>query len=107
MAGGIFTGNTTIKINAAISATASPTSSTVTLYTAPANGYAIVNLFCTAYATLLVTTQVGSRVVASFGAVSTVPVTVYVGPSQVLNATASGASGTTVVASGVEFINTP
>lgn len=97
--------NVTVKINGAVSNSASATSGATTLYTAPATGYAIVNLFCTAFGSSG-TFTVGGRVVHSFTGVSTVPIVVYVGPSQVVQITATGAANTGVI-SGVDFVNSP
>lgn len=130
--------NTTIKINGAVSAAATNiTSGTQTLYTAPANGYAIIN------ATLAHTTgnagsidlRVGGQLVMStytapsgpflnsngFVSASTPFVSlqdtgkhsftergIYVGPGQSVELFPSGnLVGSTARISGVEFINTP
>ncbi len=106
---GIFSGNTTIKANAAVSATGT---SGATLYTAPSTGYAIINVCLSVNnSTNVLNITVGTRIVLQFqtGATVAAPgVTYYpimVGPSQVVGL--SGGGGGTVVISGTEFVNSP
>jgi hypothetical protein len=84
--------NTTIKVNAAISNTAS----NANLYTAPANGYAVV----------LVHLPTGGQVlvggVVAFQSGASLNNQLYVGPGQT-----AYANGSNITISGVEFINTP
>jgi hypothetical protein len=87
------------KVNAAVSATRSTNG---TMYTAPSNGYAILNYYIS-------TNNAGDITVASNVAangVSGAPQkgTIYVGPSQVV-AAANIAGTTGINLSGVEFVN--
>lgn len=111
MSSSLVSSNVTIKTNAAVSATKSVNTagtSTDTLYTAPANGYAIINLFVTAFASTTLTITIGGRTISTISAVYTESKMYHVGPSQAVVITVTGATGvTTVVCSGVEFINTP
>ncbi len=103
MSATLVSSNTTIKMNAAVAANTSAAGST-TLYTAPASGYAVVNLYMSA-STGSVTVTVGGRTVASIAATNTVSYqSVFVGPSQAL---ACSIGTGTVAISGVEFVNTP
>lgn len=106
MAGTLISGNSTIKISAAVSnSISSGASSSATLYTCPANSYALVQLACSAFGANG-TFTVGGRVICTFAAVSATPIWAYVGPSQVVQVSSSGAANTGTI-SGVEFINTP
>jgi len=110
MVGSVLSG---MKINAAV---ANSRSSNGTLYTAPANGYAILNLAANA-GTLGCDITVASILVYSFNATGTTgapqsgasggqvgSVTIYVGPSQVVSVV--NYSGTRAIGvSGVEFVN--
>lgn len=84
--------NTTIKVNAAISNTAS----NATLYTAPANGYAVVQV------NLPTGGQVTVGGVVAFQSGASLNNQLYIGPSQ-----SAVAVGNNITISGVEFINTP
>jgi len=97
MSATLVSSNTTIKVNAALNPS---TVTSSTLYTAPANGYAIItlNLIQTAGTT---TVFVAGRRVAS-GAGNFYGV--YVGPSQAVSCTI-GTGQVDIV--GVEFVNTP
>lgn len=109
MAAGIFTANTTIKISAAVAQNATATS----VYTCPANSYAILNAAVTT-ATNAGTITVGGQAVITFSASALFPnptasagavqCTLYVGPGQTVAVT--GTSNVIRVA-GVEFINSP
>ena len=126
MAGGVFSNNTTLKVSAAVAA--SGTSGT--LYTAPANGYAVLNVSILAGGGVgsYLTLNVGGNPVYHFymaTASSVIPkndsgaaagaanassgtsfIQIYVGPSQTV--TITNQSGTpTVYLSGVAFINSP
>lgn len=107
----LVSNNVTIKTSAAVSATKSVNTSgtsTDTLYTAPATGYAIINLFVTAFASTQLVVSIGGRTVLISTAVDSQSRTFYVGPSQSVVATVTGAAGlTTVVTSGIEYINSP
>lgn len=109
MAATLVSSNTTLRVSAAVSATGSTPGGggTTTLYTAPSTGYAIVQLRATAVTTLG-EIVVGSRVIATYTAASTSPITnVFIGPSQTLQVSSTGSNAITVVASGVEFSNSP
>lgn len=82
--------NTTIKVNAAVSASGSNT----TLYTAPANGYAILNAYLPAAGNITVAGQIVNAVGGN-------SIAIYVGPGQAVACVSSASI------SGVEFINTP
>ena len=83
-----------IRVNAAV-ANSTTSTAAVTLYTAPSNGYAILNA-----------RTEGTRIinVGGISVGSTVDKIIYVGPSQVIQAAASGA-GSFAAVTGVEFIN--
>lgn len=106
MSATLVSSNTTIKINAAISngvATNGFVGNSATAYTAPANGYAIVNIFLSGNGPRA--TVAGRTVTSS----TTGNQGVYVGPSQALAVVQDGATGpsASMVVSGVEFVNTP
>lgn len=108
MSATLVSSNTTIKVNGAVSAANSAFNNTVTLYTAPANGYAIVQVYCTVFGgTTNPRVIVGGRNVFQFTSVNTSVLGLYVGPSQSLQISEGGGSTFTAVASGVEFLNTP
>lgn len=119
--------NANIVVNAAVSGTADIVSGSVTLYTAPANGYAVVNIALGISQNSTGSVSVGGRVVVAMNAAtadagstvyggrttaqfvsqlygSTVT-NVHVGPGQsvVLSANGTGAAGGRV--SGVSFVN--
>ena len=100
MSATLVSSNTTLKVNAAISAS---TSISATLYTAPANGYAIVNLTASSSAGGT-TITIGGRNVISVTTATVLGQTAYVGPSQSVVATIG--TGNAQI-SGVEFVNTP
>lgn len=90
-----------IVVNAAVAASAS---TNVTLYTAPATGYAIINVSpqgAAATASILV----GGKQVCNFdaSALQRTAVQIFVGPSQAVSMQSHSAG--TVDISGVEFIN--
>lgn len=113
-----------IKVNAGVNASGS---TNITLYTAPATGYAIVQLsflgnasgsyaevsvasrpvmrfFCSSVPSGVAPKVESTQTLSAGGASTGTPsVTVYVGPSQALSMTQSG--GPTVYVTGVEFIN--
>lgn len=103
MSATLVSSNTTIKINAAVSATNSSTSATITLYTAPANGYAVIQLHDTVGGVGNFFTIGGRTVVIGTTAVSGF----YVGPSQAVVINRPGAVNSAASISGVEFVNTP
>lgn len=86
-----YSSNTTIKVNGAVSARSVGAG---TLYTAPATGYAILNVTLESSGTL---TLAGRTILV----LSTTQL-IYVGPSQALACTSG-----TFNATGVEFVNTP
>lgn len=99
MSATLVSSNTTIKVNAAVSANNSSTSGTI--YTAPANGYAIVNILNSNAAN---TVSIGGQLVIS--AVLINPSNIfYVGPSQAITYAAGAINQIRI--SGVEFVNTP
>lgn len=96
--------NSAIKINAAVSATGSGAGST--LYTAPANGYAEIQILMSAISATSSTLTIGTRPAEVLTAVQTVAVSFTVGPSQAVAFTATGGAATaTWTMSGVEFVN--
>jgi hypothetical protein len=97
MSATLVSSNTTIKVNAAVGATFATNG---TVYTAPADGYAIVNLVLSGG--FNATVQVGGRNILSTASTQN---TVYIGPSQSL--VVSFYSAGTLWISGVSFINTP
>lgn len=127
-----YSNNTTIKVNAAVSA--SSAGAPATLYTAPANGYAILNALLStsngateAYlnvggvpvgwhkssATLGVSSSVSGFTPSTFTDTDTLYgfakgsssiMGIYVGPGQSI---AVGGSGCHAFVSGTEFVNTP
>jgi hypothetical protein len=117
MAGGVFTNNTTIKVSAAVSASGTGT----TLYTCPANAYAILNVYASVPNGVTGTVTVDGKEVltldnngsttifpkmSSGNGYSPASFTIYVGPSQAVACTSSGGSATVKV-TGVQFINSP
>jgi hypothetical protein len=118
MSATLVSSNTTIKVNAAVSATAT-TGTTIgnqaTLYTAPANGYAIVQVrndsasaACRALVGGRNAIEMAAAEPSADGAAGAVAqVTLYVGPSQSLVVETRSSAAATLVASGVEFVNTP
>ena len=102
MSATLVSSNTTIKVNGAVSASSG---SSANLYTAPSNGYAIVNL-TTINSTGTTSVTVGTRTVQSISSSTAVyGQQIYIGPSQVIAVTVS-ATGSAQI-SGVEFVNTP
>lgn len=104
MAGSLIGNNVTLKVNAAASGTATSAGTLQTLYTSPANAYAIVQISCTTFGGTCVVT-INSRQVCVFTAVNQSFFNIYVGPSRTVSINAT--SSTTVDLSGVEFINSP
>lgn len=90
--------SSSIKVSAAV---ANSRTSNGTIYTCPANSYAILNAYI---ATTNDTISVGG-VLVLYDAAANIMKTIYVGPGQSV-VTAHGASGLITV-SGVEFINSP
>lgn len=118
-----YSGNTTLKVSAAVSASIATTSTSGTLYTCPANSYAIVNVHCetngttghTAFASVAgaVVCQVAydQRNNSTDTAVRTftkaISNNVIVGPGQSITYEKTAQTTTRVYVSGVAFINTP
>lgn len=98
-----YSSNVTLKVNGAVDYYHSGGSivGQVTVYTAPSTGYAVVNLYATA-STGTTSWYIGGNLIA---ASSVLPTQIYLGPSQVLQYSASGAH--IVHATGVSFVNTP
>jgi hypothetical protein len=91
------------KVNAAVSAS---TAATGTIYTAPAGGFAILNMHLTNPALSGIVVTVGSKNVLVSSLVEVFR-TIYVGPSQAVAVPTNGGPGTSVIGvSGVEYTNT-
>lgn len=93
-----FSSNQTIKVSAAV---ANSRTSSGTIYTCPANSYAILN----AYIAVANDSIAVGGVTALTDTANNIMKTIYVGPSQTV-VTTHGGSGLITV-SGVEFINSP
>jgi len=105
------------RVNAAVNAGQTATSgASPVIYTAPANGYAILNLqvaFTVSGSVQIggrtVYTQNGAYVVSAPGSNSattlTGGMTIYVGPSQAITVTSGGVGNNTANVTGVEFVN--
>ena len=106
MSATLVSSNTTIKVNAAVSATNTANNNTVTVYTAPAGGYAIVQVFCSQMSATSAVATVGGRTFMNLSVNSNLQ-GIYVGPSQSLQIVGTGFGNVTLLASGCEFINTP
>lgn len=107
MSATLVSSNTTIKVNGNVSATGTAFGGTVTLYTAPANGYAIIQAYCTSVTGgvsgfLSVSGRAAVNAVSGTGAQA-----LYVGPTASVTVTSSGAGNVVFVIAGVEFLNTP
>ncbi len=120
MSATLVSSNTTIKVNGAVSVSGTASGGTLTLYTAPSNGYAIVQVSWSVATGSNMRILVGSRIVyyvnesnhpANNGTTigqGMSALTLYIGPSQTLQISESAGSGSiSAVASGVEFVNTP
>jgi hypothetical protein len=100
---------TSIKINAAISTGQSATSNATASYTAPANSYAIVQVFVSLnpggsyFATIA-----GNPILSggSAGVLSFTSTGYYVGPGHTLSLSTTSATSAAII-SGVEFKNSP
>lgn len=108
MSATLVSSNTTIKVNGAISAGNATGSNNGTLYTAPANGYAIVQYY-KAGGTTSVSPRVSGRQVGLALTTEVLIYNIYVGPSQSFTWTGSGVESIANVINitGVEYINTP
>ena len=106
MSATLVSSNTTIKMNAAVSASSTATFGN-TMYTAPANGYAIVNVN-KAGGVGNATITVGGVRINTATASPLAYQSIYIGPSQSF-AWSSGAAEAAgmITISGVEFVNTP
>jgi hypothetical protein len=102
MSATLVSSNTTIKVNGNVSGTAATlvASLSAALYTAPANGYAIVQVAATAGT--ITSWEIGGRI-ATLTATPNFPI--HVGPGATVKFNSSTAA--TGVVSGIEFINTP
>jgi hypothetical protein len=101
MSATLVSSNTTIKVNAAVSGSGTAGSGgNANIYTAPANGYAIVQVGVSTGG--FGSWQVGGRAVAAGSTIH-----FYVGPNQTVTAINGSGFSNTAVCSGVEFINTP
>jgi hypothetical protein len=99
-----YSSSVTLKVNGAVDYYHSGGSvvGQVTVYTAPATGYAVVNLYTTA-ATGTTSWYINGNIIAATTAM--LPDQIYLGPSQVLQYSASGSH--VVHATGVSFVNSP
>ena len=104
MSATLVSSNTTIKMNAVVNASATNTSGT--LYTAPANGYALVQVSFSGTGSITGSMDIGSATIFSVNASYQVNGLV-VGPSQ--SVTYSGTTTGTIffAVSGASFVNTP
>lgn len=110
MSATLVSSNTTLKVNAGISAGNSFGQSSGTLYTAPANGYAIVHLskLGTFGAVLFTIGGKNATTAATAAFASNSYPALYVGPSQSVSWSGGSSEGAnTVNVNGVEFVNTP
>ena len=110
MSATLVSSNTTIKINAAVNA-ASALASSGTLYTAPANGYAIIH-FRKASTSNNANISIAGRALhnAQTTEIQTIgsAMAYYVGPSQSVTWSSGGIeSAGAFTIFGVEFVNTP
>jgi hypothetical protein len=94
-----------LRVNAGVAFSVTATSGVYqTLYTAPANGYAILQIRAEPGASTTVTITIATKLLSqTVGSTPTSYTSVYVGPSQVVQGT--GVSSTTFHVTGVEFIN--
>ena len=108
MSATLVSSNTTIKMNAAVSAVGTSSGAgATTVYTAPAGTFSIVNVYVSHGANGSIT--VGGQSIAAVSGSSNFNLQgVYIGPSQslVINSGTLGLSNTAFV-SGVNFTNTP
>lgn len=102
MSATLVSSNTTIKVNGNVSGTASTFGAGLSgvLYTAPANGYAIVQV-ATQFGGIT-SWEIGGRI-ATFLSTPNFPIHVGAGATVRFNCSGSAAG----VVSGVEFVNTP
>lgn len=107
MSATLVSSNTTIKLNAAVSAGNTNGQTTGTLYTAPSTGYAIVHILkATSSGTLSI--SVAGRTIYAAATAGASFYNFHVGPSQSVSwASSTGEIGNTMQVLGVEFINTP
>lgn len=93
---------------AGVSASTTSSGAAVTAYTAPANGYAIVQVNVQQSSSIICSVKVGTRYV-SFPSATTIPYSIqgiYVGPSQAIQIeNTSGTAVCTMLTSGVQFTN--
>lgn len=106
-----YSSNTTLKVSAAVAASALAPISPTTVYTCPANAYAVLNLVASKSGTGSVT--VGGIDLIPAGEYATpagsyIRLTgVHVGPGQTVVANSSIGNAVNLYVSGVAFINTP
>lgn len=101
-----FTVIQSIKVNALVAATGAAASGT--LYTAPASGYAVIQVNATlSGGTTEITLSVGGALVldATSSTLNAVNTGIHVGPNQAVTYTRVGGGTGSVKISGVEFIN--
>ena len=94
--------NVGIKVNAAVSASGS----SGTLYTAPANSYAMVTIYSPAGGANASSLTIGGLVMVPTNTAEVRLAPVFVGPGQVISATAVAGTGNAYRIVGVNLINT-
>lgn len=107
MSATLVSSNTTIKVNAAVSGSGTANGSTVTVYTAPAATFSILNVYISHQGNGSV--SVGGQTIAAISSSGSFNLQgVHVGPSQAVQVTSNtlGLANTCAV-SGVNFTNTP
>lgn len=115
MSGAVISSNTTFKVNGAVSATDNAgTLNTTTLYTAPANGFAIIQIYFLNSSSGGTATEIRiNDLKYYFYQDISVEKTeslngVYIGPSQTVKVVFSASTSASLVnITGVEFINSP
>ena len=105
MSATLVSSNTTIKVNGAVNTSRS---STGAIYTAPSNGYAIINWFLDITVTgANCSISDGSIVLYSSSTTDGQAYGYYLGPGLSLSLSIGGGASATAYLRGVEFINTP
>lgn len=105
MSATLVSSNTTLKVNAAVSYSNPALATSGTIYTAPANGYAIINLLVAASGSMDI--QIAGRRINNTLTINPAQ-QFWVGPSQSVTwSSGVSQSAGAVQASGVEFVNTP
>jgi len=105
-----YSANTTIKVNGAVGTNITITSNTTSgvTYTAPSNGYAILQVAVSAGGTFQYQTILSNRPCHPPLSANAGYSNIYVGPSQTVQVITTGYSvSATISYTGVEFVNTP